>query len=63
MGLPIFLTRPKPRMAGFDWKRLFRRQPRAQLTPELRARIQASFDAASRDEEHFPSTIDPRIST
>jgi ubiquinone/menaquinone biosynthesis C-methylase UbiE len=32
-----------------------------QLTPELRARIQASFDASSRDEEHFPSTIDPRI--
>jgi ubiquinone/menaquinone biosynthesis C-methylase UbiE len=46
---------------GFDWKRLFRRLPRAQLTPELRARIQASFDEASRDEEHFPSTIDPRI--
>ena len=48
-------------MPGFDWKRLFQRQPRAQLTPELRARIQASFDEASRDEEHFPSTIDPRI--
>jgi ubiquinone/menaquinone biosynthesis C-methylase UbiE len=48
-------------MAAFDWKRTFRRQPRAQLTPELRARIQASFDEASRDEEHFPSTIDPRI--
>lgn len=31
------------------------------LTPELRARIQASFDESSRDEEHFPSTIDPRI--
>jgi malonyl-CoA O-methyltransferase len=31
------------------------------LTPELRARIQASFDEASRDEEHFPSTIDKRI--
>lgn len=27
----------------------------------MRARIQASFDEASRDEEHFPSTIDPRI--
>jgi len=48
-------------MPGFDWKRLFQYQPRAQLTPELRARIQASFDEASRDEEHFPSTIDPRI--
>ncbi|HWB84296.1 MAG TPA: class I SAM-dependent methyltransferase [Bryobacteraceae bacterium] len=33
----------------------------AQLTPELRARIQASFDQAASDEEHFPSTIDPRI--
>src|SRR5215472_6672498 len=31
------------------------------LTPELRAHIQATFDSASRDEEHFPSTIDPRI--
>jgi len=44
-----------------DWKRLFRRSPRARLTPELRARIQASFDQAAGDEEHFPSTIDPRI--
>ena len=45
-----------------NWRRLFSRQPaRAQLTPELRARIQASFDEASRDEKHFPSTIDPRI--
>jgi ubiquinone/menaquinone biosynthesis C-methylase UbiE len=44
-----------------DWKRLFSKPARAQLTPELRARIQASFDAAARDEEHFPSTIDPRI--
>jgi len=42
-----------------NWRRFF--APRAQLTPELRARIQASFDEASRDEEHFPSTIDPRI--
>jgi ubiquinone/menaquinone biosynthesis C-methylase UbiE len=31
------------------------------LTPGLRDRIRASFDEASRDEEHFPSTIDPRI--
>ena len=45
-----------------NWKRLFSASPsRAELTPELRARIQASFDEASRDEEHFPSTIDPRI--
>jgi ubiquinone/menaquinone biosynthesis C-methylase UbiE len=44
-----------------DWKRFFPQAIRAQLTPELRARIQASFDDAARDEEHFPSTIDPRI--
>ena len=31
------------------------------LTPELRARIKASFDESSRDDEHFPATIDPRI--
>jgi ubiquinone/menaquinone biosynthesis C-methylase UbiE len=31
------------------------------MTPELRDRIRASFDEASRDEEHFPSTIDPGI--
>jgi len=42
-------------------RRLFARTPRAQLTPELRARIQAAFDEASGNEEHFPSTIDPRI--
>jgi len=44
-----------------NWKRLFSKEEGARLTPELRARIQASFDSASRDEEHFPSTIDPRI--
>jgi ubiquinone/menaquinone biosynthesis C-methylase UbiE len=44
-----------------DWKRLFSKSKTAQLTPELRARIQSSFDVASRDEEHFPATIDPRI--
>ena len=45
-----------------NFRELFSKKPaRAQLTPELRARIQASFDDASRDEEHFPSTIDPRI--
>jgi ubiquinone/menaquinone biosynthesis C-methylase UbiE len=46
-----------------NWKRLFSRPetPRARLTGELRARIQASFDRAAQDEEHFPSTIDPRI--
>lgn len=44
-----------------NWKHLFSKQSGAQLTPELRARIQASFDQASADEEHFPTTIDPRI--
>lgn len=33
----------------------------ARLTDELRRRIRESFDRASTDEEHFPSTIDPRI--
>lgn len=37
-----------------------RRRPR-RLTEELRRRIRLSFDQASADEEHFPSTIDPRI--
>ena len=31
------------------------------LDPGLREEIRRSFDEASRDEEHFPSTIDPRI--
>ena len=48
-----------------NWKRIFRRGGGTGgspvLTPELRARIQASFDQASADEGHFPSTIDSRI--
>jgi ubiquinone/menaquinone biosynthesis C-methylase UbiE len=45
-----------------DWRRLFgTRVARKQLTPELRDRIRSSFDQAAGDEEHFPSTIDPRI--
>lgn len=31
------------------------------MTADLRAQIRGSFNEASRDEEHFPSTIDPRI--
>lgn len=31
------------------------------MTPDLEEKIRRSFDEASRDEEHFPSTIDPRI--
>ena len=36
-------------------------EERPKLTPELLGRIRKSFDEASADEEHFPSTIDPRI--
>jgi malonyl-CoA O-methyltransferase len=39
----------------------WRGRPQAVLTPELESRIRESFDAAAGDEEHFPSTIDPRI--
>jgi ubiquinone/menaquinone biosynthesis C-methylase UbiE len=31
------------------------------MTPDLAAGIRRSFEAAAADEEHFPSTIDPRI--
>jgi malonyl-CoA O-methyltransferase len=34
---------------------------RERLTAGLRQRIRRSFDEASRDEENFPSSIDPRI--
>jgi malonyl-CoA O-methyltransferase len=44
-----------------DWRRFFRRPSPQQLTPELRDRIRSSFDRDAADEEHFPSTIDPRI--
>lgn len=44
-----------------NWRRWFARSAPARLTPELRARIQSSFDEAAGDEEHFPSSIDPRI--
>lgn len=45
-----------------DWRQLFgKRAAREQLTPELRERIRSSFDRSAGDEEHFPSTIDPRI--
>lgn len=37
------------------------REKPSRLTPDLEAEIRRSFDDASRDEEHFPSTIDPRI--
>ena len=45
------------------WLERLRARSRKQepLTPELRKEIRRSFDENSRDEEHFPSTIDPRI--
>ncbi len=49
-------------MPGRLWPRLFRRKPKPiELTADLRERIRASFNQAAGDEEHFPSTIDPRI--
>ena len=44
--------------------RIFRRSVRPvalSLDPQLRREIRQSFDEAASDEEHFPSTIDPRI--
>jgi malonyl-CoA O-methyltransferase len=49
------------------WERFRRRSESAPalldvpLTPELGREIRRSFNEASQDEEHFPSTIDPRI--
>jgi ubiquinone/menaquinone biosynthesis C-methylase UbiE len=34
---------------------------KARLDPDLRKRIRESFNEAAADEEHFPSSIDPRI--
>jgi ubiquinone/menaquinone biosynthesis C-methylase UbiE len=41
--------------------RLFQRPGQPELSADLRRRIRASFEEAASDEEHFPSTIDPRI--
>lgn len=46
MKLPAFFRRPSPQPA---------------LDTPLRREIRRSFDDAADDEEHFPSTIDPRI--
>lgn len=48
MKLPRFFKRSSP-------------QPGSALNADLRREIRRSFDKASRDEKHFPSTIDPRI--
>ena len=68
LGLPIFLHAGSLAVVNRGIRLLFAaqleaavRQPARRLTGELRARIRASFDEASADEEHFPSTIDPRI--
>lgn len=47
----------------WNWRSLFggRRPVPPTLDRALRKEIRRSFDEASRDEEHFPSTIDPRI--
>jgi ubiquinone/menaquinone biosynthesis C-methylase UbiE len=37
------------------------RQVKATLDTDLRKRIRESFNEAAADEEHFPSSIDPRI--
>src|SRR5262245_9603900 len=41
--------------------RLLGRRPKPHLTADLREQIRRSFNDAAADEEHFPSTIDPRI--
>ena len=53
MRLPGFLKRTNPKPGS--------QLPGHILSDELRREIRQSFDEASRDEEHFPSTIDPRI--
>ena len=41
--------------------KLFGRRTKPQMTPDLAQEIRRSFEDAAGDEEHFPSTIDPRI--
>lgn len=43
------------------WPRKRPRPAALRLDEKLREEIRRTFDEASRDEEHFPSTIDPRI--
>ena len=43
------------------FERIFGRKPEPQMTPDLASEIRRSFEEAAGDEEHFPSTIDPRI--
>ena len=43
------------------FERLFSKKKPLELTPDLAAEIRRSFEDSAADEEHFPSTIDPRI--
>jgi len=43
------------------WRWWGRHKRPRQLTPELSVEIRQSFEQSAADEEHFPSTIDPRI--
>src|SRR5512139_2164524 len=43
------------------FEKLFGRKTKPQMTPDLAQEIRRSFEDAAADEEHFPSTIDPRI--
>jgi ubiquinone/menaquinone biosynthesis C-methylase UbiE len=44
-----------------SWLTRIRGRRSKALDADLLARIRASFEKAAEDEEHFPSTIDPRI--
>jgi len=43
------------------FERSFSKKKPTELTPDLAAEIRRSFEDSAADEEHFPSTIDPRI--
>jgi ubiquinone/menaquinone biosynthesis C-methylase UbiE len=43
------------------FERLLSKKKPVELTPDLAAEIRRSFEDSASDEEHFPSTIDPRI--
>jgi ubiquinone/menaquinone biosynthesis C-methylase UbiE len=47
-------------MSLFD-KLFQRRADVSSITPDLASEIRRSFESAASDEEHFPSSIDPRI--
>ena len=43
------------------WRNFFRRRTAPQAGPPDMAEIRQSFETGAQDEDHFPSTIDPRI--